>query len=87
MFYQFTPQSEGWKQNKKDELATELARELKLPKAYCHLVGQFPFIEVDRFHNDVTISRVTHLTDKQREKIVEKADRIYEKVMELKIGK
>ena len=81
MYYQFNTQSKGWKEDRKPELADKLAYELELQMSKAHLTGSFPFVQVDRYGDDVTISRITNLSVKQQEKLVKAADKIYDKVM------
>jgi len=81
MYYQYTSQSKGWKQDKKSELADRLAHALTLMLSASHLTGSFPFVQVDRYGNDVTISRITHLSEKERERLVKIADKVYDEVM------
>ena len=38
--------------------------------------GKSPFIEVNRFGDDVTLSRITHLSEEERDKVVEEAEGI-----------
>ena len=38
--------------------------------------GKSPFIEVNRFGDDVTLSRITHLPDEERDKITVLAEKI-----------
>ena len=81
MFYQYTSKTKGWKQDKKSELADKLAHALTLMLSAGHLTGNFPFVKVDRYGNDVTISRITYLSGKEQDRLVEIADKIYSEVM------
>ena len=81
MYYQYNSQSRGWKPEKKLELARKLQEALALKLSASHLTGGFPFIELDRYGNDVTISRITGLSEKEQIKLVRVADKIYDKVM------
>jgi len=47
----------------KQEFAGELHEQLGLPVSTTHIGGSEPFIQIDRFGNDVTISRMTRLPD------------------------
>ena len=64
----------------------ELAAYTGWPVSYGHLTGTFPFIEINRFClsssdkiEDVTLSRITSLSDKQRRKLIKKAEEIADK--------
>ena len=67
--------------------AKELADYTGWPVSRGHLIGRFPFIEINRFHpfnpagkiEDVTLSRITNLSDKAKRKLIEKAEEIADK--------
>ena len=49
------------------------------PVAYTHSErkpGKTPFIEVNRFCEDVTLSRITQLSDKEITKLIEETEKI-----------
>jgi len=45
--------------------AAEIHEQLGLPVSDTHVAGSDPFIQLNRFGNDVTISRMTRLPDLQ----------------------
>ena len=81
MYYQFTPQSKMWNEDRKELLARTLGYKLNLPISNNHISGDFPFIQMDRYGSDVTISRITRMSEEAIEKMVKKADKIFDEVM------
>ena len=81
MNWQYGPWSTGWKPEKKEHLAYELADKLGYLSSRTHIPGDFPFIQIDRGGDDVTISRITNLSDEDRNTLIDKAEKIYKEVM------
>lgn len=69
----------GWGEmpaEQKSELAARLCKELKLPRGRGP-GNKDPYVEVDRLYKGVRIRRITHLSDREIDLLVLKADIIY----------
>ncbi len=80
MNYGYDENSKGWKDDKKLILAETLSKELKL-KTENNFGGEEPYIEVDGLYRGVRIRKITHLSDKERDDLVLKSDKIYNEIM------
>ena len=86
MNYGYNSESKGWIESKKIHLAFELSKALKIgigSNPQWENDGHSPYIETDGSYNGVRIRRITHLSEKEQKRLVKKADKIYNKVMEL----
>lgn len=84
MFCSYGKSSQGWKEEKKDELFQKLCELIKdrNPDNKCFW-AKTPWIQKDGLHGSVTIRKITHLNFKAREILQDKADAIYREVMGL----
>lgn len=64
----------------------ELANYTGWPVSHKHLIGKFPFIEINRFCpypsdkiENVTLSRISSLSDEEKRKLIEKIEEIADK--------
>ncbi len=75
MNYGYDAGSMNWKESKKEELALALHKLLSF--------NSYPevYIEVDSLYPGVRLRKITNLSDKEREKLIKEADKIYAKVM------
>lgn len=81
MSYSYGKSSQGWKEDKKEELFQKLVELIKdrNPDNKCFWL-KTPWIQKN---DSVTIRKITHLNSKNREKLKDKADAIYREVMGL----
>jgi len=79
MNYGFNKNCEDWQENKKGKLAYELMKLVN--KLAGKRIGMNPYVEVDNLYDGIRIRRMTYLSDKQQEKLIKDAEKIYEKVM------
>ena len=79
--YGYNEKCKNWNEDKKQELAEELSKVLKIPIGYVSGFGNL-YIEIDGLYKGVRIRHMTQLSDEQVERIVDKADDVYDKVME-----
>jgi len=78
MWYGYDTEIKGYKPERETQLVTELAKEFKLPVGY--FGGSTPYIEHEKGFC-VRLRRITHLPEKEIEKMVKTADKIYKRVM------
>lgn len=81
MNYGYNKNCKGWKESQKMVLAFQLSSALKIGIGNNSNDGVSPYIEVDGAYGGVRIRRITHLSEKEQEKLVKKADKIYDDVM------
>jgi len=97
MNYGYNEKSKNWDESRKDILAQELHKALKIPIGNRYNDGVSPYIEVDEVTTDVVagfgvdchtttyggvrIRRITHLSQKEYDELIKKADYIYDLVM------
>ena len=80
MNYGYNESSKYWKEDKKQELAKRLSKELKILIGYVAGFGNL-YLEIDGSYGGVRIRHMTQLTDKEIDELVEKADKVYDEVM------
>ena len=80
MNYGFNETTKNWQENKKSELFYELKNLINVI-CFEDKIILSPYVEIDNLYSGVRIRRITHLSDKQRNKLVKDADRIYDKIM------
>lgn len=83
MNYGFNHETKGWKEDKKNILAYRLKTELNLDNGWV-AGGKRPYIEIDGLYEGVRIRKITYLTDDEANKLIKKADDIYNEVMSIK---
>lgn len=81
MNYGYNEKTKYWKENRKMTLAFELSKALKIQIGNNSNDGHSPYIEVDGAYGGVRIRRITHLSEKEHQKLVKKSDEIYETIM------
>lgn len=81
MNYGYTDKSKNWKEERKTNLAFALSKGLNIPIGNNTNDGSSPYIEVEGAYGGVRIRRITHLSDKEHDKLIRKADKIHDKVM------
>jgi hypothetical protein len=69
---------DGWREDRKDQLATELA---VIAYSYTDAHGMKPYVEIDGLYDGVRIRRMTHLTQEEYWELVRRAEEAYTKIM------
>ena len=86
VFYGYGSDSEGWKDERKVELADRLSEMVDWKKENHEISvkrtieGNAPFVRM--YTDGVYIRKITHLSEDQQDKHMEDADVIYKEVME-----
>lgn len=81
MNYGYNRKSPNWNENRKMTLAFELAKVLKLVIGWGKAEVSSPYIEVEGAYGGVRIRKITHLSEKEQDKLVKKADKVYDIIM------
>jgi hypothetical protein len=85
--YGFTPDMPGYKRDREPLLEAKLVALCKEYGGGSEHEAKWsgnPYVEVNRLYEGVRIRKITHLSETDTRKLVERADAIFVEVMELK---
>ena len=80
MNYGWHKDAPNWKEDRKILLAERLCRELPANMGWTP-GGVTPYIELDGLYNGVRIRKITNLSEEDLDEFINRADKIYEEIM------